>query len=99
MVSEWATYLLKQKLWSGDEPLFPAAAIASGEDQLFKAVGLDREHWSTATPIRTIFREAFLRASLPYFNPHTLRKTLARLGEQTYGESGRIQGLEPKRGA
>lgn len=28
------------------------------------------------------FREAFERAGLSYFNPHSLRKTLARLGEQ-----------------
>jgi integrase len=83
IVSEWVIYLLKQKLWSGDDPLFPATAIASDENQLFEAVGLDRRHWSTGTPIRTIFREAFRRASLPYFNPHSFRKTLARLGEQT----------------
>ena len=83
VVSEWVTYLLKEKLWSGDDPLFPATAIASGENQLFEAVGLDRKQWSTATPIRTIFREAFWHASLPYFNPHSFRKTLARLGEQT----------------
>jgi integrase len=44
---------------------------------------LGRKHWSTATPIRTIFRQAFEGAGLPYFNPHSLRKTLARLGEQT----------------
>jgi integrase len=43
---------------------------------------LERSHWSTATPIRAIFREAFERAGLPYFHPHSLRKTLARLGEQ-----------------
>lgn len=29
-----------------------------------------------------IFREAFEHAGLPYFNPHSLRKTLARLGQQ-----------------
>jgi integrase len=38
-------------------------------------------HWSTASPIRTIFREAFVRAGLPYFNPHSFRNTLVQLGE------------------
>ncbi|MGC9157813.1 MAG: site-specific integrase, partial [Terracidiphilus sp.] len=47
-----------------------------------EAAGLDRTHWSNATPIRTIFREAFERAGLPYFHPHSIRKTLARLGEE-----------------
>jgi integrase/recombinase XerD len=30
--------------------------------------------------IRTIFKEAFAAADLPYFNPHSFRKTFALLG-------------------
>jgi integrase/recombinase XerD len=44
--------------------------------------GLARTHWSNAGPIRTIFREAFLRAGIPYANPHSFRATLAGLGEK-----------------
>ena len=44
---------------------------------------LDRKHWSNATPIRTIFRKAFVDAGLSYFNPHSFRNTLVRLGETT----------------
>ena len=80
---DWVEYLLKEKLWGGDDPLFPATAIATGKSQRFEVVGLDRKHWSNATPIRTIFRQAFEGAGLTYFNPHSLRKTLARLGEQS----------------
>jgi integrase len=80
---EWVEYLLKEKLWGGEDPLFPATAIAVGVSQRFEVVGLDRKHWSNATPIRTIFRQSFEGAGLPYFNPHSLRKTLGRLGEQT----------------
>jgi hypothetical protein len=43
--------------------------------------GLEREHWSNASPIRTIFREAFVRTGLPYFNPHSFRNTLVQLGQ------------------
>jgi hypothetical protein len=43
---------------------------------------LERQHWSSAEPIRKIFRGAFEYAGLQYFNPHSLRKTLARLGQQ-----------------
>lgn len=46
-------------------------------------VGLDRTYWSTATPIRTLFRDAFVSAGLDYFNPHSFRNTLVRLGETT----------------
>jgi integrase len=46
----------------------------------FEASGLDRKHWSSAGPIRAIFKGAFAAAGLPYFNPHSFRKTLALLG-------------------
>jgi len=41
-----------------------------------------RAHWSNATPIRTIFKEAFSSAGLAYANPHSFRKTLAQLSER-----------------
>ena len=82
IVADWIRFLREEKLWGNDDPLFPATRMALGQTRQFEAAGLDRQHWSTATPIRAIFREAFERASLPYFNPHSLRKTLARLGEQ-----------------
>jgi hypothetical protein len=37
---------------------------------------------SGAHPIRAIFRDAFTRAALLYFNPHSFRNTLAQLGER-----------------
>jgi len=55
--------------------------VVLGKTQHFEVEGLKREHWSTTTPIRTIFREAFTKAGMPSFNPHSFRKTLARLGE------------------
>lgn len=82
IVTEWIRVLREEKLFGNDDPLFPATRIAVGVSQQFEAAGLERKHWSTASPIRTIFREAFEAAGLPYFHPHSLRKTLARLGEQ-----------------
>lgn len=35
----------------------------------------------SAARIRTIFRDAFTGAGLPYFNPHSFRNTLVRLGQ------------------
>lgn len=82
IVADWVRYLREEKLWGSDDPLFPATRVALGATHQFEAAGLERTHWNTAAPIRTIFREAFERAGLPYFHPHSLRKTLARLGEQ-----------------
>lgn len=82
IVAEWVTYLREEKLWGNDDPLFPATQIAPGAALHFEVVGLKRDHWSSASPIRTIFREAFACAGLPYFNPHSLRNTLVRLGQE-----------------
>ena len=82
IVADWVRFLREEKLWGNDDPLFPATRVALGAARQFEAAGLERSHWSTATPIRAIFREAFERAGLPYFHPHSLRKTLARLGEE-----------------
>lgn len=82
IVAEWVTYLRQDMLWSNDDPMFPATRIALGPRRQFEAVGLDHKHWSTAAPIREIFRDAFEAAALPYFNPHSFRKTLVRLGEE-----------------
>ncbi|MDA1303018.1 MAG: site-specific integrase, partial [Nitrospirae bacterium] len=82
IVVEWVTYLKEEKLFGNNDPLFPSTSIILGKTQHFEVGGLTREHWSTATPIRTIFREAFTNAGLPYFNPHSFRNTLVRLGEK-----------------
>lgn len=81
IVEEWVHYLLEEKLWGIDDPLFPATRVAIGTLRQFEAAGLDRKHWSNATPIRKIFREAFEGAGLQYFNPHSFRHTLGRLGQ------------------
>jgi len=82
IVQEWVTFLQRERLWGLDDPLFPATRVALGSDGQFHAVGLGREVWSNAAPVRKIFREAFAGAGLPYSNPHTFRKTLARLGQK-----------------
>jgi integrase len=80
VVVDWVNYLRHEKLWGLDDPLFPATKVAVGPGLRFESVGLDRKHWSGASPIRLIFKDAFEAAGLPYFNPHSFRKTLALLG-------------------
>lgn len=81
VVEEWVLRLRCDLLWGNDDPLFPATDVTLGADRRFSAEGLKRAHWRNASPIRAIFKEAFGRAGLPYFNPHSLRKTLVQLGE------------------
>jgi len=82
IVTDWVNHLRGHLLWGNDDPLFPATSMTVGESGGFEAAGLKRAHWTSAAPIRGIFREAFTRAGLPYFNPHSLRNTLVQLGEQ-----------------
>jgi integrase len=82
IVVDWISFLTKESLFGPDDPLFPATRVEVGKEGLFAAVGLNRVGWRNATAIRRIFQEAFERANLPYFNPHSFRKTLAALGEK-----------------
>lgn len=81
IVVDWVNYLKNDLLYGNDDPLFPQTNIIVGESQCFEASGLKREHWSTATPIRKIFKIAFEACGLEYFNPHSFRKTLVSLGQ------------------
>jgi len=75
VVVDWVNYLQRDKLWGLDDPLFPATKVAVGAGLRFEAAGLDRKHWSNAGSIRAIFKDAFASVGLPYFNPHSFRKT------------------------
>jgi len=82
IVLDWVRFREQEALFGPDEPLFPSTQMGLGQDGGFVAVGLDRKPWSTATPVRALFRRAFTAAGLPYFSPHSLRKTLTRYGQQ-----------------
>ncbi|MFC5568841.1 tyrosine-type recombinase/integrase [Lysobacter yangpyeongensis] len=79
---DWITHLRRELKWGNDDPLFPATRLVQGPTSQFEAAGLEPKHWSNADPIRRIFRTAFEAVDLPYFNPHSLRNVLVRLGEE-----------------
>ena len=81
-LEDWVRYLRETLCWNGDDPLFPATRTGLGPDGRFSPVGLERVHWSTAEPVRRIFRAAFSLVGLPYYHPHLIRKTIAQLGEK-----------------
>jgi integrase len=93
VVANWVAYLRAEKLWGLDDPLFPATKIVVGDDLRFVAVGLDRKHWSNAGPIRTIFKEAFVVAGLPYFNPHSFSEHTGAAWGTALQVSGGVQGV------
>jgi integrase len=82
IVTDWISYLKNDLLLGNDDPLFPKTKTGVGKSRHFEAVGLSKEHWSTAAAIREVFKRAFTMADVEHFNPHSFRNTLATLGEQ-----------------
>lgn len=79
---KWFERLTKELLYSLDDPLFPKTKTIVGDNFEFKSTGLSKEHWGTSAPINIIFKDAFGRVGLPYFNPHSFRNTLSALGQK-----------------
>lgn len=80
--TDWVAHLRGACLWGDSDPLFPSTRMGIGPTGGFVAAGLERKHWKNAGAIRRIFRQAFELAGLPYFHPHSIRKTLVQLGER-----------------
>ena len=79
IVVDWVEFLRREKRFGPEEPIFPKSKVEPGPDQEFVARGLDRAPWANAHPVRILFKEAFARVGLPYFNPHSFRNTLVQL--------------------
>jgi integrase len=81
IVVAWITFLRVEKGWGPDKPAFPATA-RSGNDWRSPSMMLATVPWKSSDPVRTIFRKAYERAGLPYFNPHSLRHAIEDMGER-----------------
>jgi integrase len=79
IVVDWVKFLRTAKGFGPEDPIFPKTRVENGPDLKLRSAGLGREHWSNASPVRKIFREAFQRVGLPAFNPHSARNTLVQL--------------------
>jgi integrase len=82
ILAGYVSRLKGELLFGPDDPLFPAPEMGHGANRGLCVVGLSRRHWRNASPIRRIVRNAFEAAGFDYPNPHSARKTVARLGEQ-----------------
>jgi len=82
IVTVWMTFLETEKGFGPHDPLFPASHVDLHGPDRSTIINLSKRHWQTTTPIRKIFKAAFERAGLPYFNPHAFRSTLARMGQK-----------------
>ena len=70
---EWIEYLRNELVYSNHDPLFPRTAVKQDENQCFAAKGLSKEHWTSATAMRAVFRKAFETVGEEYYGPHSFR--------------------------
>jgi len=82
IVIDWIRYLKEEKLYGNDDPVFPRTKLELDEQNSFSSGGLEPIHWTSASPIMKVFKEAFIKAELDYYSPHTFRKTIVNLGEK-----------------
>lgn len=78
-VADYITYLRDDLCFGDDDPLFAATAMGHDENDQFCPAGLTKRHWASTQPVRDIYRAAFKSQGHPYFNPHSIRKTLMSL--------------------
>jgi site-specific recombinase XerD len=79
---DYVDYLRGTLKRNGEDPLFPKTELRVGDEFGFHSTGLTREHWATPDPVRDAFHKAFASAGLPYYSPHSIRRTLTLLGQQ-----------------
>ncbi|CAN5307313.1 hypothetical protein BH11PSE2_BH11PSE2_08680 [soil metagenome] len=79
IVTDWIGELRVKELFGPDDPIFPASRRGLDAAGLFVTEGLDRVSWTSAAPIRAVFKRAFGAADLPYFPPHSFRRTLTNV--------------------
>lgn len=82
VVENWVRYLEEELLFGPNDPLFPKTMLGQDGNKNFAAIGLTRECWSSAQPIRKILANAFAASGLPVPNPHCFRDMLTRFGMQ-----------------
>lgn len=77
VVSDWIVFARNTLGFLDSDPLFPKELVENNPEKMkFESVGLSREHWANASPVRDIFKSAFRTAGLPYYRPHSFRKML-----------------------
>lgn len=79
IVIKWFEHCRANLKLKQNDPLFPSSQIVTKPETLkFEVIGLSKEHWVYAQPVRNIFKEAFTNAGLPYYNPHLFRKMIVK---------------------
>lgn len=78
-VIDYLAYLKTEQGFTANDYLFTSSARGRDDHDQFCIIGITKARWANAQPMRDIFRAAFNAVDMPYFNPHSFRKTLMAL--------------------
>ena len=79
---DWVKFLREEKLFSPNDPLFPAIENKYDGNGGFTKENLSANHLHSTNTIDEIVKSAFENAGLKYHSPHTFRNTLTALASR-----------------
>ena len=79
-LADWMAFLRNDKLFGPEDALFPKAKVKYLPGQGFTNVGLDRVGYGNSAKLNETIKSAFASVQMPSYTPHSLRKTLGKLG-------------------
>lgn len=77
----WVSELIEKHMFGPGDALFPKQKVGV-KDGSFAATGLDHEPYASAQIVGQVIGDAFRSAGLHPFNPHSIRSTIAMLGDK-----------------
>ena len=78
-VGDYLSYLKDELGFGPNDPLFPSTRVGQDDLDRFAPIGLTKDHWASAAPMRKVFKDAFTANGMRYYNPHSFRNTLTAL--------------------
>ena len=81
IIKDWVEYLKTEKLFTDQDPLFPATKMEQGlsDSHSFTADNISNEFWKSTGGIRAVFKKRFEAAGLEYFSPHAFRHSATKI--------------------
>lgn len=73
---DWLEHLKEDLAFADTDPLFPATNVGQDEDHCFSVIGLSKEHWTTASQMRKVFKDAFNAVGEENYGPHSFRNMI-----------------------
>lgn len=75
---QYVDYVLKDKLFNRNDPIFPKMTPILNQEQEFEHV-LSKEHLEGENAIREAFKRVYEHSNVEYYHPHAIRDTLMQI--------------------